>query len=189
MFSVSPTHLELERDLRTFISQATGFAKSKILQGNRPAPSDITTYLSLQYVTDQPIGFPSIDYIDIDGDVENKTCYINGLRKYTYRLTCTIGDRSDLIPLDYLKRVINYASTPNGRQLLNFTNFLPNTFNQINLADSLDSNAYELRSVLDMTILVAETSCITVPNFSEIELYLTYDYGSLLQELKTITFD
>lgn len=173
---ISPTRNEIIKSLVDYIELATGLARDKIIRGNQNAPAPTGSYCTLLYTSDSSPGTSNIDLRDIDPQTFN---YISrSKRNYTYSIQFYRDGATDLA-----KSLMMFSSMPAGKEFQQVALFTINSIELLSSSSVVMSNNYEERAILSANIIVAETLESLVNKVASIEIDLSSESGTVINEI------
>ena len=173
---ISPTRNELIANLVSYISLATGLTNEKIIREKQNAPPPLDTYCSILYITDTSIDTANVS-IQETIDPLKLSYKFRAKRRYTYSVQFYRSESTNLAKLLML-----YHETPFGIQFQQTGLFCVQNIREITENAIVISDNYEQRAVLNMELDVAERQEILVDRVQEVDINLTVDASSVIQE-------
>ena len=174
---INPSRDGLLKNVIEYVSASTGLVQSDIIRGNQNAPiptgANYSTVLYVSSVSDGTVNIEKSANIDpqkIDYKIRGKRFYLFSIQFY----------RTGAVDLG--KELMLYHETPAGEIFLQSALFSVRLVNEITQVSAVVSENFEERATIDFNVIVSETKNLVVNKVASIDVELSFDGNSDIQE-------
>ena len=175
------TQQELERNVRLFVSEASGIDSSLVIPGNDNNPRPNVPYSTVLLINTEGRGIDDTNYYNNAGDETKADAMVKGTRHAIFSVQFYRTGAQDRA-----HTLLQYPATPLGAQSLHLKELTWVIASDVRKADALVSERYNERAAVDITVCYTCELTQTVNKIGVIELTLNHSQETDITEEVTV---